>query len=52
MTTVEAGASATLWKSKNDATSISAQVNTSRHVSGPMTGHRSTNYGLGINHRF
>ncbi|KAM7361062.1 attacin-A-like [Cochliomyia hominivorax] len=52
MTTVEASANANLWTSANKATSINAHATTSQHVSGPLTGHRSQNYGLGINHRF
>ncbi|XP_037806407.1 attacin-A-like [Lucilia sericata] len=52
MTTVEATAKANLWTSSNQNTSINAHATHSQHVSGPMTGFKSNNYGFGINHRF
>lgn len=52
MTTVDATATANLWTSANQATSISAQATRSQHVSGPMTGFHSNNYMLKFDHRF
>ncbi|XP_037806408.1 attacin-A-like [Lucilia sericata] len=52
MTTMEASATANLWTSANQNTSLNATASHSQHVSGPMTGFKSNNYMLNLNHRF